>query len=120
MKMIKGIFIIILFYFIGESISYLIKGFVPGSIIGMVLLFLSLNFKMVNPDNVSSVANAFTKNMAVFFIPAGASLLSAFGLLSKFWMSIIIVCSISTVLVIAVVGIVQQKMENKHKDGTSI
>lgn len=111
MKMVKGIFIILLFYFIGECISYLIKGFIPGSIIGMMLLFLSLYLKIVNPESVDSTANAITKNMAIFFIPSGAGLMSSFGVLSKFWASIIITCSISTVLVIAVVGIVQQQME---------
>ncbi|QIK55947.1 CidA/LrgA family protein [Dysgonomonas sp. HDW5A] len=111
MKMVKGIFIILLFYFIGECMSYLIKGFIPGSIIGMMLLFLSLYLKIINPESVDSTANAITKNMAIFFIPSGAGLMSSFGVLSKFWASIIITCSISTILVIAVVGIVQQQME---------
>lgn len=117
MKMIKGIFIILLYYFIGECISYLIKGFIPGSIIGMMLLFLSLYLKIINPDTIDSTANAITKNMAIFFIPSGAGLMTSFGILSKFWTSIIITCSISTVLVIAVVGLVQQYMEKKkNKD----
>ncbi len=115
MKMVKGIFIILLFYFLGQAISYLINGFVPGSILGMILLFLSLHFKAIKPDIVKDVANAFTRNMAIFFIPAGAGLLGAYGLISKFWMSILIICSISTILVIAVVGIVQQRMENRKK-----
>lgn len=116
MKMVKGIFIILLFYFIGELLSLLIKGFVPGSIIGMILLFLCLTFKVrgITSDNVKDVATAFTKNMAIFFIPAGAGLLGSYGLISKFWMSILIICSVSTVLVIAVVGLIQQKMEKKR------
>ena len=117
MKMIKGIFIILLFYFVGQCISYLIQGFVPGSIIGMILLFLSLYYKRVSPETVGSVADAFTKNMAIFFIPAGAGLLGAYGIISKFWMSILIICSVSTILVIAVVGIVQQQMEKRKKGG---
>lgn len=115
MKMIKGIFIILLFYFFGQAISYLIEGFVPGNIIGMILLFLSLYFKVITPDRIRDVANAFTRNMAIFFIPAGAGLLGSYGLISRFWMSILIVCSVSTILVIAVVGIVQQKMEKRRK-----
>lgn len=115
MKIVRGIFLILLFYFIGGCVSYLIKGFVPGSIIGMMLLFASLYFKIINPNNVKDVANAFTRNMAIFFIPAGAGLMTSFGILSKFWSSIIIVCSISTILVIAVVGLVQQKMEGRKK-----
>lgn len=115
MKMIKGIFIILLFYFLGQGISYLIQGFVPGNIIGMILLFLGLYFKAISPDNVKGVANVFTRNMAIFFIPAGAGLLGAYGVISKFWMSILIVCSVSTVLVIMVVAIVQQQMEQRRK-----
>ncbi|MDR2956297.1 MAG: CidA/LrgA family protein [Prevotella sp.] len=115
MKMVKGIFIILVFYFIGQGISYLINEFVPGSIIGMMLLFLSLYFKLFDPDRVKDVANAFTRNMAIFFIPAGAGLLGSYGLISKFWMSILIVCSVSTILVIAVVAIIQQQMEKKKQ-----
>ncbi len=113
MKMVKGIFIILLFYFIGECISYLIKGFIPGSIIGMMLLFLALYLKIIQPSSVDSTANAITKNMAIFFIPSGAGLMTSFGVLSKFWASIIITCSISTILVIAVVGLIQQQMEKR-------
>jgi len=115
MKMVKGIFIILLFYFIGECISYLIKGFIPGSIIGMMLLFLALYLKIVQATHVDSTANAITKNMAIFFIPSGAGLMTSFGVLSKFWASIIITCSVSTVLVIAVVGIIQQQMEKRKQ-----
>ena len=113
--MIKGIFIILLFYFLGQAVSYLIDGFVPGNIIGMVLLFLSLYFKAISPDSVKDVANTFTRNMAIFFIPAGAGILGAYGIISKFWISILIVCSVSTVLVIAVVAIIQQQMEKRRK-----
>ena len=81
----------------------------------MILLFLSLCFKTVSPDNVKDVANAFTKNMAIFFIPAGAGLLGSYGVISKFWMSILIVCSVSTILVIAAVGLFQQQMEKRRK-----
>ena len=115
MKMVKGICLILLFYFVGQCISYLIQGFIPGSIIGMMLLFLCLYFKIVSPDRVRDVANAFTKNMAIFFIPAGAGLLGSYGLISKFWMSILIVCSVSTILVIAAVALFQQQMEKSRK-----
>lgn len=115
MKMVIGICLILLFYFVGQCISYLINGFIPGSIIGMILLFLALNFKIVAPHRVGDVANAFTKNMAIFFIPAGAGLLGSYGLISQFWVSILVVCSVSTILVIAAVGLFQQNMEKRKK-----
>lgn len=115
MKIVKGVFFVLLFYFIGECLSHLIQGFVPGSIIGMILFFLALRLKAIAPENVHDVATAFTQNMAIFFIPAGAGLISSFGILSKFWSAIIIVCSVSTVLVIIVVALVEQKMEKRKQ-----
>ena len=115
MKMVKGIFIILLFYFLGQAISFLINGFIPGNIIGMILLFLRLYTKALKPDYIKDVANAFTRNMAIFFIPAGAGLLGSYGIISKFWMSILIICSVSTILVIAVVAVIQQQMEKRRK-----
>lgn len=115
MKMIKGIFFILLFYFIGQAVSYLIDGFVPGSIIGMLLMFGCLHFKVLDPESVKDVSLAFTKNMSIFFIPAGAGILGAYGLLGQFWSSILIVSSVSLVLVIVVVALVQQYMENRKE-----
>lgn len=115
MKIVKGVFFVLLFYFIGECVSHLIKGFIPGSIIGMILFFLALRFKAVKVADVRDVCTAFSKNMAIFFIPAGAGLISSFGILSDFWSAILIVCSVSTVLVIIVVALVQQKMEKAKK-----
>lgn len=68
--MVKGASIIMLFYFLGEFLSFLINGIVPGSVCGMVLLFLSLLLKFVKPRDVRSVSNALTQNMALFFVPA--------------------------------------------------
>lgn len=120
MRMIRGIFYILLFYFIGEFISLLIYEFIPGSIIGMLLLYASLHFKLIKESNVEGVANAFTQNMAVFFIPAGAGLLGASDVLSKFWLSILVVCTVSSLLVIVVVAFIQEKMEKRTKTHTSL
>ena len=40
--MLLQVFYILFFYFVGECISQCIHGFIPGSVIGMVLLFLAL------------------------------------------------------------------------------
>ena len=47
--MLLQVFHILFFYFVGECISHFIHGFIPGSVIGMVLLFLALAFKVVKP-----------------------------------------------------------------------
>ena len=40
-----GIFLILLFYLLGCFVAALIGNFVPGSVIGMILLFCALSLK---------------------------------------------------------------------------
>jgi len=115
--MIKGSFYILFFYFLGEMLSLLIDGFIPGSVIGMILLFLSLFFKILNPENVRSTATVITKNMAVFFVPAAVGLMAYVEVVSRFFMAIIAAISISTVLTIVTVALVQENMEKRHSKG---
>lgn len=114
MTIVIGFFILLLFYFVGQFISVLIGGAIPGNIIGMILLFLSLYLKLLKPAYVKSISTGLTKNMAIFFVPAGVGLITATDLVSKYWVSILVASAISSVLVIATVALIQQKMENKR------
>ena len=113
MQLIIGFFFILAFYFVGESISYLINHFIPGNIIGMLLLFFCLHFKLINPRRVKDTAEGLTKNMTLFFIPASVGLMEYTGLLTQYWASILIVTFVSTLIVLAVVGWIQQTMERR-------
>jgi holin-like protein len=117
--MIKGIFFILLFYFLGELISIAILKFIPGSVIGMILLFLSLYFKILNPEKVKNTATIITKNMAVFFVPAAVGLMAYVEMVSKSLLAIVFAIGISTVLTIIAVALVQDKMEKQRTKGGS-
>jgi holin-like protein len=115
--MIKGSFFILLFYFLGQMVSLLIHGFIPGSVIGMILLFLALFFKIVDPENVRSTATVITKNMAVFFIPAGVGLMVYAQLLSQSLFTILAAIAVSTVLTIVTVALIQENFEKRKTKG---
>src|SRR5665647_1733144 len=112
--MIKGSFYILFFYFLGELLSILIKGFLPGSVIGMILLFLSLFFKILDPSNVRSTATIITKNMAVFFVPAAVGLMAYWELVSNNFFAIVLSITVSTILTIVTVALIQEKMEKSR------
>jgi holin-like protein len=111
--MIKGSFFILLFYFLGQMLSLLIHGFIPGSVLGMILLFLSLFFKILKPEYVKQTATVITKNMAVFFVPAAVGLMAYADLLSNSILAISVAIACSTILTIIVVALVQEKLEKK-------
>lgn len=108
--MLKEVFYILFFYFTGEFISHFIDGFIPGSVIGMILLFFALLFKWVKPAKVKKISTLLTDNMALFFLPAGVGLMNSLGIISQYWVVIVTASVVSTVLVIATVALVQQKL----------
>ncbi len=112
--MIRGSFYILLFYFLGEMLSKLIGAFVPGSVLGMVLLFLALYFKVIKPESVKDVATSITKNMAVFFVPAGVGLMVYAELVSKSLAAILVAIAGSTILTIITVALVQENFEKRR------
>ena len=110
-----GIFLILLFYLLGCFVAALIGNFVPGSVIGMILLFCALSLKWVRPGHVKKVSMFLLDNMMLFFIPVGVGLITSYTLLSRYMLAIIVASWVSTVLVIAVVGLVEQKLESKKR-----
>lgn len=72
--MLGGIFIIMAFYLLGECCAWLINDFVPGSVLGMMFLFLALSMRWVRPERVRPVARFLCDNMAFFFLPAGVGI----------------------------------------------
>ena len=110
-----GIFLILLFYLLGCFVAALIGNFVPGSVIGMILLFCALSLKWVRPGHVKKVSMFLLDNMMLFFIPVCVGLITSYTLLSRYMLAIIVASLVSTVLVIAVVGLVEQKLESKKR-----
>ena len=75
--MLPGIFIVLFFFALGELVGWLVNGFIPGSVIGMMLLFTALCLKWVKPERIKPVARFLCDNMALFFVPAGVGYTSA-------------------------------------------
>lgn len=113
LKLIKELFIIILFSLFGEVISLFLAKFmvVPGSVIGMLLLFFSLHFKWLKTSSVEEVGTWLTSNMAILFVPAGVGLIANFDTLAKTWWQLIVIIALTTVLMMIVIGQVVQRLK---------
>lgn len=114
--MIKGVSIILLFYFLGNAISHLLGGFIPGSVCGMILLFGALCLRLVKPESVRSISLALTQNMAVFFVPAGVGIMAHYRLIGQHWVAITTITVVCTLLVLISVGATTQFIDKKFKN----
>lgn len=122
MKIIKQLFWIFLFSFIGEVLSALIGSFIaiPGSVIGMVLLFLALHFKWVKMEQVDEIGTWLTDNMGIFFVPAGVGLISNFDVLADTWWQLLLIMAVTTVLMMAFVGKIVQAVKRRVGKDTAV
>lgn len=112
-------FWILFFYLLGMGISFLIGGLIPGSVIGMLLLFLALSLGYLKESHVSGVANALLKNMVLFFLPAAVGLIASIRLVMDNLWAIAVSTIISTIIVIITVALIQQKMGRKQSKNNS-
>lgn len=112
MKIIKQFFWIFLFSLLGEGTSILISNFVaiPGSVIGMILLFIALHFNWLKLSQVEEVGTWLTDNMAIFFIPAGVGLMTNFDLLADVWLQLLIIMVVTVTVMMWFVGSIVQKI----------
>lgn len=117
MRMIKQLFWIFLFSLIGEIISSAIASLVaiPGSVIGMVLLFLALQFHIIDLEQVDEVGTWLTDNMAIFFVPAGVGLLTNFDVLAEYWVQLLIVMVVTVSLMMLFVGKIVQSIKSRSE-----
>lgn len=115
MKIFNQLALILGVWAIGEYISSFIQNIVviPGSIIGMVLLFILLQFKVIKLEKVNEISDFFLDNMAIFFIPAGVSLINSLNLIIDNIFVLIVSIVISTAMVMYITGIVVEKMIQK-------
>lgn len=75
----------------------------------MILLFMALCLKLIKPEQIRVVANFLTKNMSLFFIPAAVGLMEHLDVLKQGWAFILVASVVSTLLVMIVVALIQQK-----------
>lgn len=110
-----GLFLILLFYLLGSVVSALTGQFIPGSVLGMMMLFGALSLKWVRPERVRKASMFLIDNMMLFFIPVGVGLMTSYTLLGRYMLAIIVASLVSTVLVIAAVGLIEQRLETRRR-----
>lgn len=121
MKYLKEFFIIILISFIGELLNLLIPLPIPGSVYGLVIMFTCLCLKIIKLDNIHTTSKFLIEIMPLMFIPAGVGLMTSFADLKPILLEVTVITIVTTILVMAVTGIIAQLMtRKKDKDFTKI
>jgi holin-like protein len=113
MKYLKQFGIILLITFIGELLRFLLPLPIPASIYGLILMFVLLCTKVLRLEDVRESAEFLIAIMPVMFIPPAVGLIKSWDVLKTHWLSYLAVTLVSTILVMAVSGLVTQAVIGK-------
>ena len=83
MKILKEFLVLLSILLLGEFISNILHIPIPGSILGIIILFLLLNFKIITVQTIELLSTFILANLAFFFIPPSVKLISSFDLLKE-------------------------------------
>lgn len=93
--------VIIMFLLLGNLVSDLISQWlvIPGSIVGMLLLFVALVTNLMPLEYVEETAQFFLNHMGFFFIPLGVSVIESYILIKEVAFQLVLVLILSNMLV---------------------
>lgn len=108
--------ILYLFNMIGTWLKDFLNLSVPGSVIGMLLLFTLLMTNIIKVEWIEAGAQFFVSNLVFFFIPATVGIIDYFDLFKGKGILLILIALISTILVMTTSGLTSQFLA-KNKEG---
>lgn len=114
-KILLGGFIILLFQSVGMLLNHLFIPILPGSIIGMILLFGALQLRIVREEALDKLVGFMMANMSIFFLPSAVGIMVALPLIGANIVAISLTTIISTVVMLLSVGWCQQWLNRRKK-----
>ena len=110
MKYLKQVFIIFFISFLGELLNLWIPLPIPAGVYGLLLLLGALCFCIVKLPDVEDFGRFMIEMMPLMFIPGSAGVVKYYKeVMGMIWPFLIAVLG-STVIVMAVTGVVTQRM----------
>lgn len=113
--MLPSLTILLLCQLAGEVIARLFKLPIPGPVIGMMLLFAGLVIRRGIPENLEKTGTTLLSHLSLLFIPAGVGVTVHLKLLADEWLPIAVALVVSTVVTLAVTGLVMQALARGKK-----
>lgn len=114
--MLGALTTLLIYQLIGEVLVQTLMLPVPGPVIGMLLLFLSLWLKGSIPEPLRDTANGILQHLSLLFVPAGVGVMVHFARVSGEWLAILVALLVSTALAIAATALSMQVLMRGRND----
>ncbi|MFW0973184.1 CidA/LrgA family protein [Leclercia pneumoniae] len=101
---LRAFIFIYLCLYVGNFLASLLPITIPGSIIGMLILFVLLALQIIPAKWVKPGCSVLIRYMALLFVPIGVGVMQYYDLLKAQYGPIVVSCFISTLVVFLVVS----------------
>jgi holin-like protein len=117
MTILNGITILLIYQLAGE-ISVLLLGVpVPGPVLGMIMLFLTLLVRNRSSESLDATATALLSHLSLLFVPAGVGIIVHFDRIIEEWIPLTAALVVSTVVtMMATAAIMRGSMHFSSRD----
>lgn len=104
MKYLKQFSIILAISFAGEALARLVPLPIPGSIYGLIILFVLLQTKLLKLSDVHETSKFLIEIMPILFIPAAVGMMTSWRVLKPVLLPYGVITVVSTFLVMIITG----------------
>ncbi len=112
-RYLRAFAIIYLCLYAGIGISALLPITIPGSILGMLVLFALLASQILPVAWVRPGCHLLIRYMALLFVPISVGIMTYGDILSAQFGPIVVSCVLSTLMVLVIVALTSQRMQGK-------
>ncbi len=122
MSILTGFTILLVCQLVGDIAAHILNLPVPGPVLGMVLLLVGLLVRGQVPSGLDTVTTTVLSHLSLLFVPAGVGIVVVLPLVVQQWLPLTVAIIGSTLLAIAVGGVVAERLlrriEGRSKGNT--
>lgn len=108
MSFLNGVTLLLVYQLVGEITVRLLAVPIPGPVLGMVMLFLTLMIRGNTPEPLQNASSALLSHLSLLFVPAGVGMMAHFDRIADEWLPITLALFFSTIItMVATAGIMQ-------------
>ncbi|HHV45888.1 MAG TPA: CidA/LrgA family protein [Tissierellia bacterium] len=123
MKTLRQLSIVLLILSVGQILQTKFNLFIPGTILGMMILLILLLTKIIKLKWIENITNVLLDHISIFFVPANVGVMVYLSQIKDVWAQILFIAIVSTVVVMGVTGAVVQLidrlMARSRKEGNA-
>lgn len=115
-KIVIQVSVLILFSLLGNSLVQWFRLPIPGSIIGLLLIFILLKLQIFHLEWIESGANWLLTELLLFFIPSAVGIIQYKSLIITQGSQFLLVILISTIAVMTSTGLIAELILKFQKE----